>query len=127
LDGGNFSPRRFLLREPEALQFLDVLATRACKTGAFNIFEASLAVSSRRMLTTSAAHTLVVALVKEFAVEVVPLTPDMIPHAVLARERFGRGRKGLNMGDCLSYGAAKQLGLMLLYKGDDFAPTDVND
>ena len=44
-----------------------------------------------------------------------------------ARERYGRGRNALNMGDCLSYGAAKQLGLTLLYKGDDFAATDIND
>lgn len=31
----------------------------------------------------------------------------------------------LNMGDCLSYAAAKASGLPLLYKGEDFARTDL--
>lgn len=31
----------------------------------------------------------------------------------------------LNMGDCLSYAAAKSSGLPLLYKGNDFAETDL--
>ena len=31
----------------------------------------------------------------------------------------------LNMGDCLSYAAAKASGLPLLYKGGDFAQTDL--
>ncbi len=60
------------------------------------------------------------------AIEVLAFTPDMLAHAVAARERYGRGRKGLNMGDCLSYAAAKHLRLTLLFKGEDFARTDVN-
>jgi ribonuclease VapC len=102
------------------------IATTSSKTCAFNIFEASLAVASRKALAVSKAYAQVVAIVEEFAIEIVPFTPEMLPHAVAARERYGRGRKGLNMGDCLSYAAAKQLGLTLLYKGDDFARTDVN-
>ena len=51
----------------------------------------------------------------------------------LAREsreafiRFGKGRHfaGLNFGDCVSYALAQTRGLPLLYKGDDFAKTDV--
>ncbi|MDE2000710.1 MAG: type II toxin-antitoxin system VapC family toxin [Burkholderiales bacterium] len=31
----------------------------------------------------------------------------------------------LNMGDCLSYAAAKASGLRLLYKGEDFSETDL--
>jgi ribonuclease VapC len=31
----------------------------------------------------------------------------------------------LNFGDCLSYGVAMAAGEPLLYKGDDFSPTDV--
>lgn len=31
----------------------------------------------------------------------------------------------LNMGDCLSYAGAKAAGMPLLYKGDDFAQTDL--
>ena len=40
---------------------------------------------------------------------------------------FGKGRHParLNLGDCFSYGLAKELDLPLLYKGDDFAKTDI--
>ncbi|KAF0180274.1 MAG: type II toxin-antitoxin system VapC family toxin [Hyphomonadaceae bacterium] len=51
-------------------------------------------------------------------------------HARIAREAFrtfGRGRHpaGLNFGDCLVYATAKALDAPLLFKGDDFALTDI--
>jgi ribonuclease VapC len=115
-----------LLREPDWRDYAAELATRACKTGAVNVFEASLAMMSRGALSVGEAHERVAALIEEFYIEIVPFTPEMLPRAIAARERYGRGRKGLNMGDCLSYAAAKHLGLTLLYKGEDFARTDVN-
>ena len=43
-----------------------------------------------------------------------------------ARYGKGRGHKAqLNLADCLSYACAKRLGAKLLYKGDDFAQTDL--
>lgn len=41
--------------------------------------------------------------------------------------RYGKGRSpaGLNFGDCFSYALAVTTGRPLLYKGDDFAQTDV--
>lgn len=41
--------------------------------------------------------------------------------------RYGKGRHParLNLGDCFAYALAKQLGVPLLYKGDDFAKTDI--
>lgn len=41
--------------------------------------------------------------------------------------RYGKGNGSarLNFGDCLSYALAKATGRPLLYKGDDFAQTDV--
>jgi ribonuclease VapC len=41
--------------------------------------------------------------------------------------RYGKGRSpaGLNFGDCFSYALAQATGRPLLYKGDDFARTDV--
>ncbi len=47
--------------------------------------------------------------------------------AVAGREKFGAGKRGLNLGDCLSYGAAKRNSARLLYVGEDFALTDIND
>lgn len=44
-----------------------------------------------------------------------------------ALERYGKGRHpaGLNMGDCLSYAVAAVAKAPLLFKGNDFARTDV--
>ena len=48
--------------------------------------------------------------------------------AIAAFDRYGR-RSGhpadLNMGDCLAYASAKGRNIPLLYKGKDFASTDV--
>ena len=52
-------------------------------------------------------------------------------HALVALdafEQFGKGRghpAGLNFGDCLVYALAKLTGQPLLFKGDDFASTDI--
>jgi len=37
----------------------------------------------------------------------------------------GNGSAGLNFGDCFSYALAKTTGRPLLFKGEDFAQTDV--
>ena len=51
--------------------------------------------------------------------------------AEVAREawrRYGKGRHsaGLNSGDCFSYALARVMGEPLLFKGDDFGHTDVD-
>jgi len=47
--------------------------------------------------------------------------------ALEAYLRYGRGvhRAALNFGDCFAYALAKQLDAPLLYKGNEFALTDV--
>ena len=47
--------------------------------------------------------------------------------ALRAFERFGRGRHParLNMGDCFAYACARALDVPLLFKGEDFAQTDI--
>ena len=41
---------------------------------------------------------------------------------------YGKGRHpaALNLGDCFSYGLAKALQAPLLFKGEDFAATDLD-
>jgi len=53
---------------------------------------------------------------------------DQVEIARLAWRRFGKGRHpaGLNYGDCFSYALALTRGEPLLFKGEDFAKTDVN-
>lgn len=47
--------------------------------------------------------------------------------ALDAYQTYGKGRHpaSLNMGDCFAYACAKANGAKLLYKGDDFARTDL--
>ena len=47
--------------------------------------------------------------------------------AVQAFRRFGRGRHSaaLNIGDCFAYALARTTGEPLLFKGGDFAQTDI--
>jgi ribonuclease VapC len=67
-------------------------------------------------------------IIKSLRVEIIPLTDEMGIRAVEAFEKFGKGRghpAQLNLADCMSYGAAKVLQAPLLFKGDDFAKTDI--
>ena len=67
------------------------------------------------------------ALVERLRIEVVPFDQTQLAHAVDAFRRYGKGRHpaALNLGDCCSYGLAKALNEPLLFKGGDFAQTDV--
>ena len=68
------------------------------------------------------------ALVEALGIEVVDTTAEQARVARAAHRDFGRGSghpARLNFGDCLSYAAAVQDGVPLLFKGDDFIHTDV--
>jgi ribonuclease VapC len=62
------------------------------------------------------------------ALRVVDVDQNQVQIARVAHLRFGRGmghRAQLNFGDCFSYALAKSLDVPLLYKGGDFAKTDI--
>lgn len=56
-----------------------------------------------------------------------PVTAAQMHRARAAFVRFGKGRHpaGLNFGDCFAYALAEETGEPLLFKGDDFARTDI--
>lgn len=60
-------------------------------------------------------------------VTIVPVERQHAELAAQAYRGFGKGRHpaALNFGDCFSYALAKALDAPLLYKGTDFAATDV--
>ena len=65
--------------------------------------------------------------VRSLRIELIAFTPE---HAELAREArrvYGRRRHParLNFGDCMVYGVAKAEREPLLFKGNDFAQTDI--
>ena len=56
------------------------------------------------------------------------LEPVTLQQGAVARQAFydfGRGRNRLNFGDCFAYALAKAMDEPLLFKGNDFAKTDV--
>jgi ribonuclease VapC len=56
-----------------------------------------------------------------------PVTEEQAHAARQAYTDFGKGRHraGLNFGDCFAYALAKVTGEPLLFKGNDFAKTDI--
>ncbi len=66
-------------------------------------------------------------LLERAGLELVPVDVEQAPAARGAYSRFGKGRHaaGLNFGDCFAYALARVLGVPLLFKGGDFAQTDL--
>jgi ribonuclease VapC len=60
-------------------------------------------------------------------IEIVPVSVEQAGVARHAFRQYGKGRHkaGLNFGDCFSYALAKVSDETLLYKGNDFALTDL--
>ena len=67
------------------------------------------------------------ALVRETSLDIVPFSAAHVEIATDAFRRYGKGQHpaGLNFGDCFAYALAKATDEPLLYKGDDFARTDL--
>ena len=66
-------------------------------------------------------------LLDRLGVDTAPLDAAQASIAVDAWRRFGKGRHpaSLNLGDCFAYAAAQRRDAPLLFKGGDFAQTDV--
>ncbi len=67
-------------------------------------------------------------IVASLGVEVIPVALTQARLALHAFKCFGKGRSAkasLNYGDCFAYALAKELVAPLLFKGNDFARTDL--
>lgn len=96
-------------------------------TSPMAIWETSLALGRQRRIAPMDALALVTDFLKLLPIKVEAVDYDTTELAVLAHQRFGKGRHpaGLNFGDCFAYACARQLDMPLLYKGDDFSRTDI--
>ena len=77
--------------------------------------------ATERTLMDAARHMLVDAHDEAAAIA------QLAEEAIVCWRRFGKGRHraSLNFGDTFSYALARQLGQPLVFVGDDFAHTDV--
>jgi ribonuclease VapC len=116
-----------LLRdEPEAAAFADLLRAAPRRLlSAASYVELGAVVDGRGDPVLSGALD---AWLAAWGIEVVPLTVAQARIARAAYQRFGRGSghpARLNLGDCFAYALARDLGEPLLFKGADFALTDI--
>lgn len=115
-----------LFGEPEEEIFLRILlrASGACRISAAAVLE-TLIVAQRRYRV--AADKALDGLLYRTNLKIEPVTLDQLTTAREGYRRFGQGTGGgvLNYGDCFSYALAKTRSEPLLYKGDDFAKTDI--
>lgn len=114
-----------LREEEEASGFtLALLEARTVSISAATLVEAGMVAESRG---GPEARVRLDALLSEVGPRVVPVTADQAALALDGWRRFGKGRHRakLNLGDCFAYALAKASGEPLLFKGDDFAHTDV--
>jgi ribonuclease VapC len=113
------------LNEPEALSFEEHIADDPVRMiSAATVFEAAMVLETR--LGEPGGSELDLWLHKVGA-EIVPVSAELGDQARRAWRRYGKGRHpaGLNYGDCFSYALASLTGEPLLFKGDDFARTDI--
>jgi ribonuclease VapC len=114
-----------LFKEKEASAFASAMRDAPSRAvAAPTVMEAALVAEGR---TGPAMGAELDDLLDTMDAEIVPFTAE---HAALARDawrRYGKGRHpaGLNLGDCFAYALAKERDEPLLFKGDDFARTDV--
>jgi len=118
-----------LTREPEADTLADVLGeARSPITSPIAIFEAVLGISRKRRARVETAAQDVRDFLSVAAIQTVSITSHEAEAALAAFSRYGKGRRHpaqLNLGDCFAYAMAKNHRTELLFKGEDFARTDI--
>jgi ribonuclease VapC len=114
------------LNEPDAAKFELRIADDPVRfISAATVLEAAIAIETR--LGDAGGREFDLWLLKVGA-EVVPVDAEQTDAARRAWRRYGKGRHAaaLNYGDCFSYALALTRGEPLLFKGDDFAKTDIS-
>lgn len=115
-----------LLDEPDAESFRIAVEEDATRlVSAATLLETAIVIEARK--GDAGGRELDLLLHRADAV-VVPVDGDQVAEARRAYRKFGRGRHaaGLNFGDVFAYALARTSGEPLLFKGEDFARTDVS-
>jgi ribonuclease VapC len=112
--------------EPEQEQFISRMAEEpVLRISAASYLEASIVIDARGDNTMSQQFD---AFLSRYGITIEPVTLAQAHIARQAYRAFGHGSghpAKLNFGDCFSYALAKDKNEPLLFKGDDFAHTDI--
>lgn len=115
-----------LRQEPDASFFASRLGNASrCLISAVSHLEASVVLAGRSH--GAVAWNGLDALLRNENIEIDPHDQALATLARQAFLRFGKGRHraALNLGDCAAYALAKARNIPLLFKGNDFAATDI--
>lgn len=112
------------LNEPERARFLGLIESAGSALLApVNAWEA---LAKAHALDQDAGVARMNALIDALGLQTPPCEAEDVQKAVAAFARFGRRTPAaLNLGDCFAYALAQARGAPLLFKGDDFAKTDI--
>jgi ribonuclease VapC len=117
-----------LMGEADRLELLDRLERAANRsTSALSVLETIMAIS-RETGDRAGAPARVSRFLDAAKVEIESVGEESVGLLAEAFVRYGKGSghpARLNLGDCVSYAMAKKAGVPLLYKGNDFAQTDM--
>jgi ribonuclease VapC len=114
-----------LLKEPDREAFTRKLARASSRQlSSVSYLEAGIVLTSH---FGDVAELSLDRMLLQARIEIVPVTPTQAKLAFEAFRRYGKGRHPakLNLGDCFSYALAKNAAEPLLFKGNDFARTDI--
>ena len=115
-----------LLDAPEAEEFRAAVEEDTTRLlSAATLLETALVIEARKGEPGGRELDL---LIHKAEIVVVAVDAEQASEARRAYRRFGKGRHaaGLNFGDIFAYALARTSGEPLLFKGDDFAKTDVS-
>lgn len=115
-----------LFDEPEAIAFLSRMATaEVCRLSAASFVELGIVL---RRDPAGQRRRAFDEMMRAFTIRIEPVSEEQARLAIDAYDRFGKGTghaAGLNFGDCFSYALASAFAEPLLFKGNDFARTDI--
>jgi ribonuclease VapC len=118
-----------LAPEPDGEEYADAIQNRSSKiTSPIVVFETVTALCRIRKAAVAPMLVIVHEFLSRAGIRIQPIDADLHTAALMAFEQYGRPSRhpaGLNLGDCFSYAMAKRSDGDLIYKGNDFAQTDL--
>jgi ribonuclease VapC len=114
-----------LLGEPEAGEFAKLIMNDPKRLlSTFSFLETSIVIEVKKGESGGRELDL---LIHRAGIDIIPMDAEQSELARYAWRNYGKGRHpaGLNIGDCCSYALAKYSGESLLFKGNDFSKTDI--
>lgn len=117
-----------LIREADADELVARLEQATSRTTSpLAVWETATAVTRALRMSSHSACQAVIDYLAVAEIQMVAVAPETAMLAMDAFERYGKGRHkaGLNFGDCFAYACARHFRMSLLYKGSDFALTDI--